>query len=44
MGTLTRRRFLETSAALSALAVLRPALARAAGSPKKSVLITMLPK
>jgi L-ribulose-5-phosphate 3-epimerase len=44
MATLTRRRFLETSAALSALAALRPSLAAAAGSPKKSVLITMLPK
>jgi hexulose-6-phosphate isomerase len=44
MATLSRRRFLETTAALSALATWRPAAAVAAGTPKKSVLITMLPR
>jgi len=44
MSHLSRRRFLETTAALSALAALRPRAAMAAGTPKKSVLITMLPK
>src|SRR5688572_22783288 len=44
MRTISRRGFLETTAALSALAALRPRLAGAAGTPKKSVLITMLPK
>jgi L-ribulose-5-phosphate 3-epimerase len=41
---ISRRHFLETAAALSALAALRPRAAVAAGTPKKSVLITMLPK
>jgi L-ribulose-5-phosphate 3-epimerase len=41
----SRRRFLETTAALAALAALRPrGAAAAAGGPKKAVLITMLPK
>src|SRR5687767_10229138 len=44
MGTIPRRRFLETSSALAALAALRPGEALAAGQPKKSVLINMLPK
>ena len=45
MTTLDRRRFLETAAAVSALAALRPrAVAAAGGAPKKAVLISMLPK
>lgn len=44
MTTTDRRGFLETAAALSALAALRPRAASAAGSPKKAVLIGMLPK
>jgi hexulose-6-phosphate isomerase len=44
MTTTDRRRFLETAAALSALAALRPRAAAAAGSPKKAVLLGMLPK
>jgi len=45
MTTLDRRRFLETAAAVSALAALRPrAAAAAGGAPKKAVLISMLPK
>jgi L-ribulose-5-phosphate 3-epimerase len=44
MGTISRRRFLETSTALTAVAALRPRGAMAAGAPKKSVLINMLPK
>ena len=45
MATLDRRRFLETAAAVSALAALRPrAAAAAGGAPKKAVLISMLPK
>jgi L-ribulose-5-phosphate 3-epimerase len=45
MDSLSRRRFLETTAALAALAALRPrGAAAAAGGPKKAVLITMLPK
>ena len=44
MNTISRRRFLETSTALAALAAMRPRGAVAAGAPKKSVLITMLPK
>jgi hexulose-6-phosphate isomerase len=44
MRTISRRGFLETTAALSALAALRPRWAAGAGTPKKSVLITMLPK
>jgi hexulose-6-phosphate isomerase len=44
MATTSRRRFLEASAALAAAAAVRPRAAWAAGAPKKSVLITMLPK
>jgi hexulose-6-phosphate isomerase len=44
MMTMDRRRFLEATAAVSALAALRPRGAAAAGSPKKAVLIYMLPK
>jgi len=44
MITLDRRRFLETAAAVSALAALRPRAVSAAGAPKKAVLISMLPK
>jgi hexulose-6-phosphate isomerase len=45
MTTLDRRRFLETAAAVSALAALRPrAAAAAGGAPKKAVLISRLPK
>ena len=39
-----RRGFIQSAAALSALAALRPRVATAAGTPKKAVLITMLPK
>jgi L-ribulose-5-phosphate 3-epimerase len=44
MRPLSRRRFLQATAALSAAAALRPRGAWAAGGPQKSVLITMLPK
>jgi len=44
MTTIARRGFLETAAALSALAALRPRAAAGAGNPKKAVLISMLPK
>jgi L-ribulose-5-phosphate 3-epimerase len=44
LRTISRRGFLETAGALAAVSALRPPLAAAAGSPKKSVLITMLPK
>lgn len=44
MTPIDRRGFLETTAALSALAALRPRVAAAAGNPKKAVLISMLPK
>ena len=44
MSPISRRQFLETTAALSAVAALRPRGAAAAGAPKKAVLITMLPK
>jgi hexulose-6-phosphate isomerase len=44
MATTSRRRFLEASAALAAAAAVRPRAGWAAGAPKKSVLITMLPK
>ena len=40
----TRRRFLQTAAALSAVAALPAHGAAAAGSPKKAVLVSMLPK
>jgi L-ribulose-5-phosphate 3-epimerase len=39
-----RRRFLETAGAFSVLSALPVRSARAAGTPKKAVLITMLPK
>ncbi len=42
--TLTRRDFLQAAAALSAVAALPARWASAAGSPKKAVLISMLPK
>jgi hexulose-6-phosphate isomerase len=41
---LDRRAFLGTAAAASAAAVLQPRAARAAGSPKKAVYVSMLPK
>ena len=44
MSTTTRRAFLETAAAASALAALRPHPAAAAGGIKKAVLLSMLPK
>jgi L-ribulose-5-phosphate 3-epimerase len=44
MTTINRRAFLETTAALSALAALRPRTAAASGRPKKAVLFYMLPK
>jgi hexulose-6-phosphate isomerase len=44
MPAMNRRRFLETTAAVSALAALRPRTATAAGRPKKAVLLYMLPK
>jgi len=44
MMTMDRRRFLEATAAVSALAALRPRGVAAAGTPKKAVLIYMLPK
>jgi hexulose-6-phosphate isomerase len=44
MTTIARRRFLETAAALSALATLGPRMAKGSGNPKKAVLISMLPK
>jgi len=45
MSTMDRRRFLESAALLPALAAARPAAAAApAGSPKKAVLISMLPR
>ena len=42
--TLTRRGFLQAAAALSAAAALPARWASAAGSPRKAVLISMLPK
>jgi hypothetical protein len=44
--TVSRRRFLQTAAALSAAAALpaRWAAAAGSGSPKKAVLVSMLPK
>lgn len=44
MSTMSRRGFLETAAAASALAVVRPGSAAAGGDPKKAVLLSMLPK
>jgi hexulose-6-phosphate isomerase len=44
MTTTTRRAFLETAAAASALAALRPRPAAAADGIKKAVLLSMLPK
>ena len=44
MTTIDRRAFLESAAAVSALAALRPGPARAAGPIRKAVLLSMLPK
>jgi hexulose-6-phosphate isomerase len=44
IGDITRRRFLETAAAASVLSAMRPRGAAAAGTPKKAVLVSMLPK
>ena len=44
MREINRRTFLESAAMLSSAAVLHTRFAGAAGSPKKAVLITMLPK
>ena len=44
MSTIDRRRFLETTAAASVLAAVRPRPAAAAGQIKKAVLLSMLPK
>jgi L-ribulose-5-phosphate 3-epimerase len=44
MSTINRRRFLESAAALSAVATLRATPARAGGHPKKAVLLSMLPE
>jgi len=44
MTTMDRRGFLEATAAVSALAALRPRSATAGGHPKKAVLLQMLPK
>ena len=44
MREINRRRFLESTAMLSAAAALHTGFAGASGSPKKAVLITMLPK
>jgi L-ribulose-5-phosphate 3-epimerase len=44
MITISRRGFLETAAAVSALTAVRPGNAAAGGQPKKAVLLSMLPK
>ena len=44
MTTIDRRAFLESAAALGAMAALRPRTAAAAGGMKKAVYISMLPK
>jgi hexulose-6-phosphate isomerase len=44
MTTIDRRAFLESAAAVSALAALRPGRALAAGPIRKAVLLSMLPK
>ena len=44
MTSMNRRDFLETTAALSALAALGPRAAAAAGKPRKATLVYMLPK
>ena len=44
MTTIDRRAFLESAAALGAVAALRPRTAAAAGGMKKAVYISMLPK
>ncbi len=44
MTTIDRRGFLESAAALGAVAALRPRTAAAAGGMKKAVYISMLPK
>lgn len=40
----TRRQFLQTTATLAAWAAAAPRVTRAAGTPKKAVLVSMLPK
>lgn len=44
MKPIDRRTFLETAAAVSAVAALRPRPATAAGGPKKALYVSMLPK
>jgi len=44
MSSMSRRGFLETAAAVSALAAVRPGSVAAGGQPKKAVLLSMLPK
>ncbi len=44
MSTINRRAFLETAAAVSVLAAVRPRPAAAAGQVRKAVLLSMLPK
>jgi L-ribulose-5-phosphate 3-epimerase len=44
MKPIDRRTFLETAAAVSAVAALRPRPAAAAGGPKKALYVSMLPK
>lgn len=44
MSTMSRRGFLETAAAVSALGVVRPGSAAGGSDPKKAVLLSMLPK
>ena len=44
MKPIDRRSFLETAAAVSAVAALRPRPAAAAGGPKKALYVSMLPK
>ena len=44
MGVTNRRRFLESTAGLAALAALRPLVSSAAGAPKSAIAISMLPR
>jgi L-ribulose-5-phosphate 3-epimerase len=44
MKTIDRRGFIERATAVAAVAALRPRAARASGSPRKAVLVSMLPK
>jgi len=44
MTTIDRRAFLESAAALAAVAALRPRAAAAAGGMKKALYVSMLPK